>query len=148
MSELAIVPAHASDVSAILDLLRAASLPDADLQETPVEFFVARDRGQIIGAVGLEGEAPDALLRSLVVAPSHRGRGVGRALVARLAARAAERGVRTLHLLTTTAADFFAGQGFARAPREGAPVALLATAEFRALCPDTATYMRRALMPR
>jgi amino-acid N-acetyltransferase len=112
-----------------------------------VDLYVARDEERIVGAIGLEGNAPDVLLRSLVVAPAVRGNGVGRALVEHAEREARARGVRALHLLTTTAESFFARAGYVRADRAAAPASIRATQEFRTLCPDSAACMRRELAP-
>jgi amino-acid N-acetyltransferase len=84
------------------------------------------------------------LLRSLVVAPAHRGRGLGDGLVRRLERAAADWGVERFWLLTTTAKTFFARRGFRVTPRADAPAEIAATHEFKSLCPSTATCMTRA----
>jgi N-acetylglutamate synthase-like GNAT family acetyltransferase len=62
------------------------------------------------------------LLRSLAVRHDCRKAGLARVLVEE--ARRRYRGIRSLYLLTTTAADFFAHIGFAIIPREAAPLAI------------------------
>lgn len=136
--------ARSEDHEEVARLLRNESLPTADLREV-VEMFVAREDGNVVGAVALEGAAPDALLRSLVVAGAYRGRGLGRALVAHAEREASARGVRTLHLLTTTAAAFFEREGYVHASRESAPATIRATAEFGTLCPESAVCMKREI---
>jgi ribosomal protein S18 acetylase RimI-like enzyme len=76
----------------------------------------------------------EAAIRALAVAPGARGRGVGRALLAAVTQRAAERGTTHLVLLTMpkmrTAQHLYATAGFVRLPeRDECPrpgVALLA----------------------
>jgi N-acetylglutamate synthase-like GNAT family acetyltransferase len=105
---------------------------------------VARDgHGGVIGAVGAQVDGPDALMRSLVVAPAWRGAGVGSALVRRLEAAAAAWGVERWWLLTTTAEKFFASRGFRAVPRSAAPAAIAATDEFVGLCPSVAVCLTR-----
>ncbi len=133
------------DLPAISELLKEESLPEAGAD---VSFYVARENGVVVGAIGLEGETQDALLRSLVVAAKHRGRGLGKSLVARVQDEASRRGTRSLHLLTTTAQEFFAREGFQVASRESAPPSILATDEFRVSCPASAVYMRREVASR
>ena len=48
-------------------------------------------------------------------------------------------------LLTTTAASFFAKRGYRPLARDEAPAAVRATAEFRSICPASATCMGKSL---
>ncbi|HVU24190.1 MAG TPA: arsenic resistance N-acetyltransferase ArsN2 [Opitutus sp.] len=137
-----IEPANAGDMAAIAALLQTAELPHEDFAPHLGSFFVARSGGEVVGAVGAERGATDALLRSLVVAPAWRGRGLGGELLHRIDA-AAGRGVRRWWLLTTTAEAFFAQRGFRVTAREAAPAAIAATREFRELCPSRAVCMTR-----
>jgi amino-acid N-acetyltransferase len=138
----------ARDRPAVLELLKQAGLPTADLADAAtVEFWVADDEGRIAGAIGLERFGADALLRSLVVAPGYRNRGLGIELVAALEREARAAGVRTLVLLTQTAEKFFARLGFAAIDRAAAPAPVQASAEFRSLCPSCAFTMIKAELP-
>jgi mannose-6-phosphate isomerase-like protein (cupin superfamily) len=65
--------------------------------------------------------------------------------VERALALAAVRGVDAVHLLTTTAAEFFAKSGFERVDRSGVPPLVSEHAQFLRLCPSTATSMRRRI---
>ena len=91
--------------------------------------------------VGLERYGDVALLRSLVVASERMGRGIGKGLVAAAEALAAKLQVRSIYLLTTTAADFFESRGFRRIRREQAPPQIQSTQEFSSLCPASAVLM-------
>jgi len=76
------------DYGDLIALLEAASLPTEDLERTMANFLLARDgSGKVIGAIGVERYGRTALLRSLVVSPSYRNRGLGTRLVAELEAR-------------------------------------------------------------
>jgi len=138
-----IAAAAPADAAAIGALLRAADLPAEDFADHLAHFLVARRGDTVLGAVGLELHGRDALLRSLVVAPAARGRGLGGRLVDRLAAAARRRGARRFYLLTTTAETFFAHRGFERIERGGVPAAITATREFHSLCPVSAVCMTR-----
>lgn len=145
--DVIIGPAAAADAAAIGALLRAADLPDGDFAAHLAHFLVARHAGAVVGAVGFEQHGHDALLRSLVVSPAGRGRGLGDRLVRRLAAAAVTAGVDRFYLLTTTAENFFRRHGFAVIPRDQVPAAIAATEEFRSLCPASAVCMMRSANP-
>lgn len=136
--------ARASDRDAIAALLREGQLPHEDFGPHLEHFVVARDAGgAVVGAVGAEVCGADALLRSLVVAPSRRGGGLGGALVSRLDHAAGAWGVRRWWLLTTTAEAFFAARGFGVAERASAPAAIQATGQFKGGCGCSAVCMSR-----
>jgi len=135
--------AKSSDLSAVESLLTASDLPTDGVRDNFSGFVVADDNGAIAGAIGLEKYGSVALLRSAVVAPDHRGTGVGRKLVEQLLERAEEAGVDELYLLTTTAEKYFPRFGFTRTTRATVPDAVKASAEFRGACPDTAVVMTR-----
>jgi amino-acid N-acetyltransferase len=136
--------ATAADVPAIAALLGAAELPHEDVDPAARHFLVAREDGVVVGAVGAEVHGSDALLRSLVVAPEHRGGGLGAALLRRLNAEAGAWGVRRWWLLTTSARAYFEARGFRVTPRADAPAAIQATRQFRGGCCATALCLSRA----
>lgn len=142
---IAISAAVPGDAPAIEVRLRDADLPHVDFADHLANFLVARCGGEIVGAVGFELHGRDALLRSLVVAPAHRGAGLGGELVDRLTAAARRRGVRRFYLLTTTAEAFFARRGFQKTARQAVPSAIAGTQEFNSLCPSSAICMTRAV---
>ncbi len=133
-----------ADRASVLALLAQADLPTADITEAGLQdFIVALDSGAVIGAAGLERYGEHALLRSLVLAPDWRGHGLGTALVEAIEARARALGVRSLVLLTETAAPFFAALGYDGIPRAQAPAALQASREFTTLCPASCSCMQK-----
>jgi amino-acid N-acetyltransferase len=82
--------------------------------ESVQEFLVAEDvaTGEVVGCGALHVMWSDlAEIRTLAVAPSHRGRRVGHALLAALMDRARDLGLRRLFCLTFEV-DFFVGHGF------------------------------------
>lgn len=145
LSAVTIAPARPEELDRVLALLAAASLPADGVREHFGEFLVARARGQVVGAVGMERYNESVLLRSLVVAPDHRGRGLGRSLTEALLDQARARGAERVFLLTETAADFFPLFGFARIAREEADAGVRRSPEFRTACPQAAVCMRRDL---
>ena len=137
-------PAAPAELPALKRLLAAHALPTADFDTSDVDWLVAvADAEPIAGMVGLELFDGVGLLRSLVATTP--GAGVGSTLLAAAEDVAHSRGVDRLFLLTQTAAPFFAARGYARVERESAPSALLATSEFRSLCPASATCMSKVL---
>ncbi|HEU4798595.1 MAG TPA: arsenic resistance N-acetyltransferase ArsN2 [bacterium] len=126
-------------------LLTAAGLPIASVGRQLPEFEVAEDGGRIVGTAGLEPYGRVALLRSLAVEPEYRGRGVAHELVERTLQHAAAAGIRSVYLLTTTAADYFRKFGFEAITREEVSPDVLVSEEFGEGCCDTAQAMRLTL---
>lgn len=140
----AIAPATSADAPAIAALLRDAELPHEDFEPHLGRFLVARDEaGVVVGAIGAEVHAPEALLRSLVVASAWRGAGLGGRLVRELEAAAEAWGVTRWWLLTTTARAFFEARGFVVATRADAPEAIQQTRQFSGGCGCSAVCLTR-----
>ena len=134
------------DLEWLRPLLTRAGLPVEDAEVMlPDGLLVARVSGAPVGAVGLQAAGRDGLLRSLVVAPPARGRGVATRLVAEVETLAAGRGIGRLYLLTATAATFFARLGYVAAERAAVPPPIAATAEFGRLCPASAACLTKSL---
>ena len=131
------------DLPAICALLAGAGLPDEDIGAHLATLLVGEQRRAVVAAGALEPLGTTALLRSVVVAPRFRGRGWGLRMTRRLLDSAQRLGMHDVYLLTTTAADFFSAVGFARVPRDSAPVTVRSTRQFAALCPETAVLMCR-----
>jgi arsenate reductase len=126
--------------------LRNEGLPTGDLSDPGRRFHAYRTlSGEIVGYAGYELYGEAAFLRSLVVLPAWRGKGVGKAIVARLARRAFDQGARTAWLMTTSAAAFFEAIGFKRTERAMAPQAILDTRQARELCPSSAVVLSRSI---
>jgi amino-acid N-acetyltransferase len=135
--------ATSADLTAVESLLSASDLPLDGVRENFSSFVVAEHEGEIAGAIGLEEFGAVAFLRSAVVAPEHRGSGIGRRLVERLLEGAESAGIEELYLLTTTADQYFPRFGFAHTTRAAVPDVVKASAEFHGACPDTAVVMTR-----
>jgi amino-acid N-acetyltransferase len=95
--------------------------------------------------VGLEIYGDVALLRSLVVSAAARTQGLGSALVLHAEEYAASHQVRSLYLLTTTAAGYFEHRGYRRSDRSEAPPSIQSTREFSSLCPSSSAFMIKRL---
>ncbi|HYJ79351.1 MAG TPA: arsenic resistance N-acetyltransferase ArsN2 [Longimicrobiaceae bacterium] len=142
-----IEPAGTADLPGVVALLDDARLPAAGIeQHFPAGFFVARGAdGELVGAAGVEVYGGVGLLRSVVVAPPARGTGLGETLSRAVMELAAERGVRELYLLTTSADGYFPRLGFARVAREDLPGELDRSEQLRGACPSSAIAMRTLL---
>jgi len=147
MAEAVVVrAARVEDLAAVRQLLVDAKLPVDGLDEQFGErYAVAVAQGQVIAAEGVEVYDRWGLLRSAIVAPAHRGTGLGIRLTRERIAWARAQHLDALYLLTTTAAPFFGRLGFAEVARASAPAAVQASREFAVACPASATCMRLPL---
>ena len=137
--------ATADDLEAIRALLEQDALPASDLGSSRPQFLVACAGAERVGAGALEPHGAAALLRSVVVAPPWRGRGLGHQLVKALERQARAAGIGELVLLTQTAEAFFAQLGYGVIDRAQAPAAVQESSEFRTLCPASAVCMSKTL---
>ena len=128
------------------DALTLAGLPVDDLTYPGRQFFSFSHQGVEVAFAGIEGEGAERLLRSVVVLEGLRGKGTGAAVLAAIEAFAKREGAERLHLLTESAAAFFTGQGYRPGDRSLAPVSISATAQFKTLCPASATYLSKHLV--
>lgn len=119
-----------------------AGLPAADIGDPYVLLWRFETYEDVpVGFGGLEIYDYDALLRSVVTLPPVRQVGMGAAIVAALEAEARARRCRTIYLLTTSEADFFARLGYKPCARADVPEAMRASRQFADLCPPAATVM-------
>lgn len=139
-------PAQPGDVEAVEAAVSASELPLDGLRDQFGEAYaVAESDGDLIGVEGVEIHGDDGLLRSAAVVNHWRGKGVGDALTRDRIEWARRRGLRSLYLLTTTAADYFPRFGFTSVDRESAPAAVRESREFSEACPSTAHFMALSL---
>ena len=130
-------------------LLASEGLPHEDLTEPQLDGFLAVGACETPdGIVGVEVSGGVALLRSLVVVPAARRRGLATMLVNAAEVRAAELGAGRIYLLTTTAAGFFSQRGYREIGRDSVPKEIVRSAEFSQLCPLSATLMTKSLPAR
>jgi amino-acid N-acetyltransferase len=85
------------------------------------------------------------LLRSVAVAQSQRGLGLGIRLTEAGVALARARGIKALYLLTETAAGFFPRFGFRPVSRDEVAPAVRQSIEFTRACPASALAMVKDL---
>jgi amino-acid N-acetyltransferase len=129
-------------VENVLELLRINKLPFQDV-ELKDNFFISYsdDQDKLIGSGGLEFYAGYALLRSVAVEETLRGKSLGKEIVSDLLERAKAQGVEEIYLLTETARDFFIKRGFQDIGREQVPAAVKQSSEFTSVCPVSAACM-------
>jgi N-acetylglutamate synthase-like GNAT family acetyltransferase len=126
--------------------LAQAKLPTDDLLDTGQEYYALIEQGVAVAFGGFARHGSDALLRSIIVPATQRGRGHGRAVVEALLGRLREMQVARAWLLTEKP-TFFAHLGFETKPRSAAPASITATKEFAALCPASASLMTLTCSP-
>ena len=144
-SRITLRAASADDLPAVEDLLTKSKLPVEAVKDSIGSFVVAESNGLLVGVGGVERCGEYGLLRSVAVDPAARGRGVGAAITERLIGNSQVSGLRALYLLTTTAENYFPTFGFDKTSREDLPTEIQQTAEFRDICPSSATAMVRTL---
>jgi GNAT superfamily N-acetyltransferase len=123
-----------------VEALTNAELPTDDLTSEPFRYFTADDM-----AWGGLGIGADALIRSVVVLPQARRRGLGVLVTEAIVRQARDAGAERLWLLTTGAAPFFESLGWRRTDRTDAPASITHSRQFTDVCPLSATLMARAL---
>jgi protein-tyrosine-phosphatase/N-acetylglutamate synthase-like GNAT family acetyltransferase len=133
------------DTESIRLLLEQAGLPTSDLASAKPEFLVAYEGADLVGAGALQRFDAVALLRSVAVASSRRGSGLGRLIVQELERLARGTNVTQLVLLTQSAQRFFEHLGYRAIERQNVPQAVQASEEFRSLCPTSAACMSKTL---
>ncbi len=136
-------PASGGDLDAIKRLLVAALLPSGDVGGDNQRFIVARQNGKVVGCAGLETFGEDGQLRSMAVHWTSRNSGLGTRLHGRLLFEAVQAGVRNLHVVTTTAADFFAAQGYRKVQAADVPPGVKGSEEYATFVPGGGVVMAR-----
>jgi N-acetylglutamate synthase-like GNAT family acetyltransferase len=119
-------------------LLQTENLPLTGLDRA--QGWVAEFGGQIIGHIALEGVKDAVVLRSLVVTPARRGKGLARRLLAQAECAA---GSRVVALRTKTVGPWIERLGYCRIDSIQLPKSLLDTSEFSGtLCSGFPIYLK------
>lgn len=100
------------DLDSLKHLLQANELRAEGILEDRTRYWVACKDSEFIGAIGLELGTQCALLRSAVVVPTERGRGLGRALTELALHWACENGYRAVYCFSTDAGSYWVERGF------------------------------------
>ncbi len=137
-------PATIDDLAPVCSLLRSAGLAlnDVGAQFGPQYAVAEAANRELVGVAGVERYGTDGLFRSAAVAPQRQGEGIGVALTEDRIAWAKRTGVRSLYLLTTTAAAYWPRFGFVGIERDTAPPAIRASSEWSGGCPASAVAMK------
>lgn len=137
-----------ADLQIIKELLNASKLPSDDCDEHIKHFLVIEEKGKIIGIGGLEICGTVGLVRSMVVMPEHRGKGIAKNIYRLIENRAHGLGINALYLLTESATDYFKNLGFIVQERSEVPASVMETKQFKELCPSSAMVMFREISGR
>jgi amino-acid N-acetyltransferase len=144
-SVISYATAREEDVEAIVALLKTNNLPASDLGTGQRMFLVALSDGKAVGCVAVEMYGYAGLLRSLAVNNDFRGKGIGQKLVAEAETWSRDNGLKSLYLLTTTAAGFFPKLNWHNTDRASVPESIALSSEFASVCPSTAVCMFKTI---
>jgi amino-acid N-acetyltransferase len=124
-------------------LLNKENLPVSDIEQANwFALLGIKNDGELSAVGGLELCGNSLLLRSVVVDPQIRGKGLGRLLVERLLSQAEMSGFGAVHLLTLDAEEYFsAGFGFKLLDRSLVPKDIENSTQFSGTCPKIASLM-------
>jgi amino-acid N-acetyltransferase len=145
INKVVFIFASLGDEGSIKAILSESGLPNEDITSHLEHFIMAKVGNDLIGVAGLEPIGELGLVRSLTVAPSHRGKGLGKLLYEKIVSYAHLQGIKELYLLTTTEEGFFKNLGFKNVKRENIPAQIKETTEFKYLCPSNAICMVRRI---
>ncbi|MCY1289868.1 hypothetical protein D9M70_389800 [compost metagenome] len=134
-----------ADLPALAQALQEAGLPNDDVELPGRLFYAFQLEGQHVGYAGFEVYGADALLRSVLIVPRQRKRGLGSQVVSEMEKLARQAGIESLHLLTTDQAPFFERIGYVLTQRQLAPADIASTLQFKSLCPSSASYLWKSL---
>lgn len=134
------------DLPRVKEILTGHKLPIDDLDAFCLEhFWVAEEKGELIGVAGIEIKGHIGFVRSLAIGEKHQGSGIGKRLYGVVEENAQKNDVLRLYLLTTTAASYFEKLGYEGITRDIAPIPIKNSSQFSALCPESATLMQKSL---
>ena len=139
---LNLVNLNARHLAAAKALLLSNGLPFEDCDHHIEHFVGVFSKQQLIAMGGIEVLGDVGLLRSVAVAKTARGQGLGLAIVNYLHEQARSKNLSHLYLLTETAEPYFLAQGYEKQTRNDLPVEIKSTEQFQSLCPVSAQAMR------
>jgi N-acetylglutamate synthase-like GNAT family acetyltransferase len=104
--------AQEGDRFTIRDLLLEYDMQYEGVFESGSKYWVAEDGVLVVGAMGLELGQGSVLLRSAIVAPSYRGKGLGQKLTEHALSWARDGGYRNAYCFSTNAGGYWIARGF------------------------------------
>jgi N-acetylglutamate synthase-like GNAT family acetyltransferase len=107
-----------SDAAAIIGLLQTNDLRTEGVLQDRTCYWVAENGAALVGAIGLEPGDDCVLLRSAIVVPSERGKGIGRNLTESALEWARSSGYQVAYCFSTDAGDYWTARGFSIASVE------------------------------
>jgi amino-acid N-acetyltransferase len=132
-----------SQLDSLSQLLEKENLPVSDLHSA--NWFALRgieNQGDVIAAGGLEQCGQALLLRSVIVAPPFRGKGLAQLIVGDLHSKARSADYRNIYLMTLDAESWFEKNFVYKVmDRAGVPADIAASSQFTHTCPGTASLM-------
>ena len=108
-------------------------------------FIIFEENRKIVGLGGLEICGAFGLVRSIVVIPEYRRKGLAKKIYKIIEDQARSLGIKTLYLLTESATEYFEKLGFSIKERSEVPASVMETKQFSALCPSSAIVMYREI---
>ena len=133
------------DLEEVKKLLLENNLPIDDIEESAVQFFIAKVDNSIVGVIGIEQYKGIGLLRSLAVQDRYKNMEIGRNLIEYLLDYSENNAIRELFLLTTSAEKYFKKFDFYKIHRENTPTTIKETKEFSDICPAAAVIMKKGI---
>ncbi|WP_290798123.1 arsenic resistance N-acetyltransferase ArsN2 [Flavihumibacter sp. UBA7668] len=133
------------DLSRAIELLQSSQLPTEDLRPDLENFWIAEADGKPVGLIGLDLYAPYGLLRSMIVLPEERSKGIASRLVEQVEARGKELGLSELFLITNTASAYFTRKNFRQIGTSELPASVGTSREMNGLCPASSVIMYKSI---
>jgi N-acetylglutamate synthase-like GNAT family acetyltransferase len=100
------------DLARVREMLTRAGMVTDGIEWPAACYILAYIGDDAVGIIGVESKIDAALIRSLYVDESRRGRGIGAALIAAARKAAHTRGARRLYLFSADAGELFERNGF------------------------------------
>ena len=138
-----VIDLETTQLDQLAGLLGREKLPVSDLYSA--SWFALcgiEDKDDVIAAGGLEQCGQALLLRSVVVAPSFRGKGLAQSIIGDLHSKARAAGFRNVYLMTLDAESWFEKNfNYEVMDRTNVPPDIAASSQFTHTCPGTASLM-------
>lgn len=133
------------DLPRIKRILEVNKLPSQDCGEHIENFIILEEDSNIVGFGGLEICGRFGLVRSIVVIPEYRRKGLAKKIYKAIEDKARSIGIKTLYLLTESEVEYFEKLGFTIKERSEVPASVMETKQFSTLCPSSAIVMYREI---